>query len=90
MDRKSILRGIILGIAAPLLVALLFTAFMINPDVGAGLMKLKRAGQLDTVLRIGLLANLVFFMLIVRKNEFLARGLVLSTLVLLTISLFMR
>jgi hypothetical protein len=90
MDKKSILRGIILGVAAPLLVALLFTAFMVNPDVGAGLKKLDRAGQIDTVLRIGLLANLVFFMMVVRKNEYLARGLVLSTLVLLTISLFLR
>lgn len=87
MDKKSVLRGIILGVAAPLLVALLFTAIVINPDVGKGIHALQETKQVGTVIRLGLLANLVFFMFVVRRNEYLARGLVISTLTLLTLSM---
>lgn len=87
MDKKSVIKGLLLGIAAPILVALLFIALLINPDVGAGLKRGYYNGQLAVILRIGLLANLVFFTLVVRKNEFLARGIVISTLLIFILSL---
>lgn len=87
MDKKSVIKGILLGIAVPMLVVILFIAILINADVQAGLKAARLNGQLPVILRIGLLANLVFFTLTVRKNEYLARGIVLSTLLVLILSM---
>lgn len=87
MDKKSVIKGILLGIAVPVIVVVLFIAILINTDVEAGLKAARLNGQLPVILRIGLLANLVFFTLTVRKNEFLARGIVLSTLLVLILSM---
>lgn len=87
MDKKSVIKGILLGIAIPLLIVILFIAILINPDVEAGLKAARINGQLPVILRIGLLGNLVIFTLYVRKNEFLARGIVLATLLVLILSM---
>lgn len=92
MNKKSVLKGLILGIAAPLFLALLFVAgfaMYMHLDFGDGFRQLKWRGQLPNVLRIGLLANLAIFTFTVRKNELLSRGILLATLVLLTISLLL-
>ena len=90
MNKKLVIRGLILGIAVPILIALLFVAgFAIHMDVGfeEGFRKLRLRGQLPNVLRIGLLGNLAIFVFLVRKNEFVARGIMLATLLALTISM---
>lgn len=90
MNKKLVIQGIILGFAAPLLVSLLFVlgfAIYMHTDFGLAFGELKFRGQLANVLRIGLLANLALFTLLVRRKELVARGVVISTLVLLTISL---
>ena len=90
MNKKLVIRGIILGIAAPILVALLFVAgFAVYMNIGVdeGFRQLKWKGQLPNVLRIGLLGNLALFVFLVRKNELVARGIMLATLLALTISL---
>jgi hypothetical protein len=90
MNKKLVIRGLLLGVAAPILVALLFVAgFAMHTNVGFedGFRQLRWKGQLPNVLRIGLLANLVLFMFLVRKNELVARGIMLATLLVLIISL---
>jgi hypothetical protein len=90
MNKKLVTRGLILGMVAPILVALLFVAgFAMYVHLGFedGFKQLKWKGQLPNVLRIGLLANLILFMLLVRKNELVARGIMLATLFVLIISL---
>lgn len=90
MNKKRVLQGLILGIAVPLLVALLFIAgfaMYVNLGFEDGFRQLKWKGQLPNVLRIGLLGNLVLFVFLIRKNEIVARGVMLATLLLLTLSL---
>lgn len=90
MNKKLVVQGILLGFAAPLLAALLFVlgfAIYMHLDFGEGFKQLKFRGQLSNVLRIGLLANLALFTVLVRRKELVARGVVVSTLALLTISL---
>lgn len=90
MNKKHVTNGLILGIAAPLLVALLFVAgFAMYVNVGfeEGFRQLKWKGQLPNVLRIGLLANLVLFVFTVRNKELVARGIMLATLLVLIVSL---
>jgi hypothetical protein len=90
MNKKSVIRGVILGIAVPLLVALLFVAGFaayVNIGFDEGFRQLMWRGQIANVLRIGLLGNLVLFVFMIRKNEIVARGIMLATLLTLTISL---
>lgn len=90
MNKKFVINGILLGFAAPILVSLVFVlGFAMYTHIGfeTAFRELKFRGQLPNVLRIGLLANLVLFTLLVRKKELVARGVVVSTLALLTISL---
>ena len=90
MNKKQVLQGFILGIAAPLLVALLFVAgFSMYTNLGfeEGFKELRWKGQLPNVLRIGLLANLVLFVFLIRKREVVARGIMLATLLVLIITL---
>lgn len=91
MNKKIVIKGILLGLAVPLFVALLFIlgfGMYKKLNFEEGFRYLYLGGQLANVLRIGLLANFVLFMIMVSKDEVLARGIVVSTLVLLTVSLF--
>jgi len=90
MNKKLVFRGLILGIAVPLFVALIFVACFAaytNLSFEEGFKQLRWKGQLPNVLRIGLLGNLALFVFMVRKNEIVARGIMLATLLALTISL---
>jgi hypothetical protein len=90
MNKKLVIRGIVLGIAAPIFVALLFvTGFALYMNIGLeeSFKQLRWKGQLPNVLRIGLLANLILFVFLVRNKEVVARGIMLATLFILIITL---
>lgn len=91
MNTKTVIKGILLGLATPIAISLLFVlgfGMYKHLNFDEGFQYLYLGDQLPNVMRIGLLANFVLFMIVVRKNEVLARGVVVSTLVLLTVSLF--
>jgi uncharacterized membrane protein YphA (DoxX/SURF4 family) len=87
MNKKPVIYGFLMGIAAPLLVVFVFVFIYINHNFGNGLMDLKARGQLGNIMRLGLLANLVLFTFLIRRKELLARGILIATLLILIVSL---
>lgn len=90
MDKKDLFIGFLIGVistcAGTILFLLLFTDFSTINDLKI----IKQEGVLGKVMTLGAILNIfVFFVLLQKKRELMARGVVLATLVLAIFTIFL-
>ncbi len=90
MEKKALFFGFIIGIVAATLGAFLFVSIFTEYNLFTDFQVLRYVGILGKIMTLGAILNVVaFFILIKMKREFMARGVVLATIVLTLITLFL-
>lgn len=89
MKKIDLLYGIIIGLLGALLGSFLFITMFTDFDFIEGVNIMKAEGKLGKLITIGAILNLfIFFFLLKRKQEMLARGVVFGTIILTFVTLF--
>lgn len=89
MKQTDFLFGFILGIATALAGTLLFLEFFTGSGIRS-IMTIKQLGLLGQVITIGSLLNIiVFFIMIWRKRDMMAKGIILATLTLAILTIML-
>ncbi|MDO4728774.1 MAG: hypothetical protein Q4B43_07195 [Bacteroidota bacterium] len=82
--------GLFIGLILTLLGTYLYVRFVLGVDFMFGIDQVKSQNNLGKLLSIGAIPNIVaFFLLLQKKREFMARGIVLSLLILAIGTLFL-
>lgn len=85
----NLLIGILIGLTGAFLGSVLFIYFYTNYEIAEGFRILKSQNSLGKLIALGTLLNLImFFIMLKLKNELIARGIVLATILLTVITLF--
>lgn len=88
MNKIGILTGFIIGILTSLLGTYIFILFFTDYDYITGIESMKSQGQLGKIIAIGSVLDLVVFAILLNLNkEFMARGIVLSIIIMTIITL---
>ena len=89
MNKKEILIGFAIGIVASLLGIYLFITFFTSFDFISGIESMKSEGKLGKLITLGSILDLVAFSILLKMNkEMMARGVVLSVIIIAIITLF--
>lgn len=89
MNKKDILAGFIAGIFTSLLGSYLFITFFTPFDFSTGIQTIKEYGYLGKIITLGTLLDLAVFAFFLKRNkEFMARGVILSVIVLAISTVF--
>ena len=89
MNKKEILIGFAIGIVASLLGIYLFITFFTSFDFIPGIESMKSEGKLGKLITLGSILDLVAFSILLKMNkEMMARGVVLSVIIIAIITLF--
>lgn len=90
MKKSDLFIGFFIGIIGALVGAYLFLLLFTNLHTIHDLLSIKQEGYLGKVITLGAVLNIfLFFILLQRKKEFMARGIVMATIVLAIITLFL-
>ena len=90
MDKKDLIIGFFIGIISTCIGTLLFLLLATDFSSINDLKVIKQEGFLGKVLTLGAILNIfVFFVLLQKKKELMARGVVLATIVLAIATLFL-
>jgi hypothetical protein len=90
MEKKELLIGFFIGIIAAIIGTFLFLIAFTEFNSISDLQIVRQQGILGKVITIGAILNLVvFFILLKKKKDFMARGIVLSMIVLTVFTLFL-
>lgn len=90
MEKKELLIGFFIGIIAAIIGTFLFLIAFTEFNSISDLQIVRQQGILGKVITIGAILNLViFFILLQKKKDFMARGIVLSMIVLTVFTLFL-
>jgi hypothetical protein len=90
MEKKELLIGFFIGIIAAIIGTFLFLIAFTEFNSISDLQVVRQQGILGKVITIGAILNLViFFILLQKKKDFMARGIVLSMIVLTVFTLFL-
>lgn len=91
MDRTDFILGLFIGITGALAGSFLFVALLTDYSVTEGLLVIRQTGQISKVLALGAIVNLLAFFLLLRfKKESMARGVVLSAILITIITLVLQ
>jgi mannose/fructose/N-acetylgalactosamine-specific phosphotransferase system component IID len=83
MKKTDLLVGILIGIVASFIGTFLFLTIFTDFGYVEGITIMKEKGQLGKIITLGTILNLiVFFVLLQRKKEIMARGVLLATILL--------
>ncbi len=90
MKKTDLLIGLFIGIVSALLGASLFLAFFTNYNLFRDFEAIRAEQILGKVITLGAILNIIIFFILLKKNkELMARGVVLSTIVLAIATLFL-
>ncbi|RZJ66706.1 MAG: hypothetical protein EOO50_08405 [Flavobacterium sp.] len=91
MDKTDFILGLLIGLTGALAGSFLFIVLFTNYSVMDGLHIIRQTGQISKVLALGAIVNLVaFFILLQLKKDLMARGVVLSMIVITVITLVLQ
>ena len=89
MNKIDFFYGIAIGVLTTVLGIYLFVLLFTNYEMAYLINVLKSQGYLGKLLRLGAVLNFgIFFFLLHRKKELMARGIAFATIILTIISLF--
>jgi hypothetical protein len=89
MNKKNLLLGFLIGIAATLLGSYLFITFFTEFKFIAGIQIMKSQGNLGKLITLGSILTLIVFGILLKMNkEIMARGVVLAVIALAILTLF--
>jgi hypothetical protein len=90
MDKKDIFIGFLIGVISTVIGTVLFLLLFTDFTTINDLKIIKQEGVLGKVMTLGAILNIfVFFILLQKKKELMARGVVLATLVLAIVTMFL-
>ncbi len=90
MKKTDLLIGLFIGIVSALLGASLFLAFFTNYNLFRDFEAIRAEQILGKVITLGAILNIIIFFILLKKNkELMARGVVLATIVLAIVTLFL-
>jgi hypothetical protein len=90
MNKKNLLSGAILGFAGTLIGCFLYLFFFTEYDFKGGIAILKSQGSLGKLITLGSIINLIIFGVLLKLNkEMMARGVVLSVIIMALITVFL-
>ena len=90
MKKTDLLIGLFIGIVSALLGASLFLAFFTNYNLFRDFEAIRAEQILGKVITLGAILNIIIFFILLKKNkELMARGVVLATIVLTIVTLFL-
>lgn len=90
MNKKDLLIGFLIGIAASFLGMFLYITLILHSDFLAGIQSMKNEGQLGKIVTLGSIMDLIAFGILLKLNkEMMARGVVLAVIALTIITLFL-
>ena len=89
MRKIDLLYGCILGLIATFIGTILYLKIFTTYELEFGYYTMKEEGKLGKLITLGAILNIgLFFLLLQLKKEMMARGIVLSLLLLTAITLF--
>lgn len=89
MEKKDLFIGILIGLVAAFFGVFLFMSFFTDYDFVEGIKILKSQNSLGKLIALGAVLNIVaFFILLKKKKDLMARGVVLATVLLTLLTLF--
>jgi hypothetical protein len=89
MKKIDLLLGVLIGIVAALLGSIIFIAVFTEYHFITGIRVLKAQGLLGKLITLGAILNIIIFFLLLKFNkDFMARGVILATIILTIITLF--
>ncbi|RYJ53602.1 hypothetical protein DR871_006015 [Flavobacterium petrolei] len=89
MNKKDLLLGFLIGIAATLLGSYIFISFFTEFRFIAGIQIMKSQGNLGKIITLGSILTLIAFGILLKMNkEMMARGVVLAVIALAIITIF--
>ena len=89
MRKIDLLYGILIGLLGAFIGCFLFITLFTEFDFMDGVHAMKSEGKLGKLITIGAILNLfIFFFLLKKKREMLARGVVFGTIILTFVTLF--
>lgn len=90
MNQKAgLLAGILIGLAGAVVGSVLFIELFTNYELQEGFKILKSQNSLGKLIALGAVLNLIlFFVFLKQKKEFIARGIVLATILITVVTLF--
>jgi hypothetical protein len=90
MKKTDLLIGFFIGLLSTMAGAYLFLLLFTNLITLEDILSIKKEGYLGKVITLGAILNIfIFFVLLQRKKELMARGIVLATIVLAILTLFL-
>ncbi len=89
-DKKDLIIGILLGIIGAIVGCFIFLEFFTNFDFMDGVTEMKKRGILNKVITLGAILNLIIFFILLQKNkDVMAKGVVLAMFIITIITLVM-
>lgn len=89
MKKIELFYGFLIGIAGAFIGTFLFLSLATDYDYLEGVMALRSQNELGKLIALGAVVNIaIFFFLLKNNKELMARGIVLSTILLTVITLF--
>ncbi len=89
-DKKDLIIGILLGIIGAIVGCFIFLEFFTNFGFIDGVTEMKKRGILNKVITLGAILNLIIFFILLQKNkDVMAKGVVLAMFIITIITLVM-
>ena len=90
MKKTDLIIGFLIGIVSALLGTFLFLALFTKYNLFTDFQVIRAEGILGKVITLGAILNIiVFFILLQKKKELMARGIVLATITLAILTMFL-
>jgi hypothetical protein len=90
MKKTDLFIGFFIGIISTIIGSYLFLLLFTNSHTISDILSIKQEGYLGKVITLGAILNIfIFFVLLQRKKELMARGVVLATIILAILTLFL-
>ena len=91
MNKTDFVLGLFIGLIGALAGSFLFIVLFTNYSIQDGLYIIKQSGQISKVLTLGATVNLVVFFILLRlKKDMMARGVVLSMIIITLFTLALQ
>ncbi|MGO4822399.1 MULTISPECIES: hypothetical protein [unclassified Flavobacterium] len=89
MNKSAIILGVILGFVGTLFGSFLFIKLFTSFDFNNGIQTMKLQGTLGKLITLGSIPNLLIFAVLLKLNkEMMARGVILSIIIMAFVTMF--
>lgn len=89
MKKSDLFLGILLGFATTFIGVFFFISLFTEYDFIEGITIMKSNNLMGKIMTLGAILNIIVFFILLKKNkELMARGIVLSTIILAVLTLF--